>query len=504
MANDLVTQNPDNSDDRLKSLAKKIREEFQQLGLAFHKSADQARRIGDFFNTAKAECKKRGENFEPWVRAEFQISERTAQAYMRVTNKWGELEKAQALRLSESKATLKLLANPKPSKPLTPPPPPEPPKPQDQDVIDAEFETIEPPNDVDAAGVSNDGEAAAAEDGQSANQSGQDSDTHGSEAHASGEEDGQAAVGPDPIPADVAAPAPADSPTLLAAEECQRATDDWDAAIKEFGKKVNPTAEDRACLKATGQRMLDAIKASTLAWEEETEKWAAERERQRPREQKAAAEKAERVLIALQKKLPDLRTEYKKKVRTATKHIHDVVEEIKGTLIEEKIYGQRQTPIPGPRKGRTSIHQVLQADPWSKLRLVRKVDAKFGQTVAGPLHHARQHGQLVADPEEGMAVLHAKWTLLEIAKAARLNAETVSKCLTNLDKCGVISVTLNNNVLSYSLLPPPRPRTEPAAKGLIAQLAKINAHADAKDATAPGDAVGVVRAKTLQPTSSRF
>ena len=73
--------------------------------------------------------------------------------------------------------------------------------------------------------------------------------------------------------------------------------------------------------------------------------------------------------------------------------------------------------------------------------------------------HAIQNGKW--GTENSTPVLRAEWTVAEIALAARLNAETVSKCLTNLTACNILSFEDNGIVVSYRLLPPPKAAVKP-------------------------------------------
>ena len=309
MANDLIVAHRDDPDDRLESLAAKIREEFKQLGLAFHKSADHARRIGDFFIAAKAECKKRGENFEPWVHAEFDISERTAQAYMRITNKWDELEKAQGLALFRIETALKLLANPKPPKPLLTEEPPDAEQQHDQNVIDAEFELH---GDLPAP-TDEKGERHAAE--QEAE--GDKADDHAAPAH------DKAALGDAKATikaASVVNVVPALDDQRPACELIQ-ALQQFIAVDRAFDANPDPADEDYDRHEAARQMALEAIEAE-----------AEEQQQRKLHEAKYISAKAVTVLTTLPKDAAMLGTKCKRKLRVAAKQLQGVIEEIENYI----------------------------------------------------------------------------------------------------------------------------------------------------------------------------
>ena len=82
----------------------------------------RARKAGLLLREAKNLCRKCGTPFEPWVRKNCGMSERTAQGYMRIAKHWDEIRKAQSSALFSIDAALKFLSRRKPDeKDVTPP-----------------------------------------------------------------------------------------------------------------------------------------------------------------------------------------------------------------------------------------------------------------------------------------------------------------------------------------------------------------------------------------------
>jgi hypothetical protein len=93
----------------LAKLAARINAEHHQAETALRAGLQHAKNAGELLIKAKEQC-RHGE-WLPWLRANVEFSERTAQAYMRVAKRWEELEaKAQALADLTFEDGLKLLA----------------------------------------------------------------------------------------------------------------------------------------------------------------------------------------------------------------------------------------------------------------------------------------------------------------------------------------------------------------------------------------------------------
>jgi hypothetical protein len=96
----------------LQVLAERINAEHAEALSAARASLIHARKAGQLLLEAKKQCGHG--DWLPWLTANVKVSERTAQAYMRVAKRWPELEaKAQATADLSIEDGLKLLAPPK-------------------------------------------------------------------------------------------------------------------------------------------------------------------------------------------------------------------------------------------------------------------------------------------------------------------------------------------------------------------------------------------------------
>ena len=108
----------DTARSRLDEIAPKVRRMTKKtrnsLLVAVRDALPRARKAGRLLFEAKALCRKCRILFEPWVRENCGMSERSAQAYMRVARKWKTVVKAQrSAPLTSIDAFLKFLARPK-------------------------------------------------------------------------------------------------------------------------------------------------------------------------------------------------------------------------------------------------------------------------------------------------------------------------------------------------------------------------------------------------------
>lgn len=102
---------------RLAELAKAIcgtdDDTKQSLRVAVQNTLPLARKAGDLLSEAKAICKRNGILWEPWVRENCEMSERTAQGYLRIATNWEKISEAQSSApVTSIDAALKLLARP--------------------------------------------------------------------------------------------------------------------------------------------------------------------------------------------------------------------------------------------------------------------------------------------------------------------------------------------------------------------------------------------------------
>jgi DNA (cytosine-5)-methyltransferase 1 len=102
---------------RLAELAKAIRgtddDTKQSLRVAVQNTLPLARKAGDLLSEAKAICKRNDILWEPWVRENCGMSERTAQGYLRIATNWEKISEAQSSApVTSIDAALKLLAHP--------------------------------------------------------------------------------------------------------------------------------------------------------------------------------------------------------------------------------------------------------------------------------------------------------------------------------------------------------------------------------------------------------
>jgi hypothetical protein len=102
---------------RLAEMAPKIRRISKRtrksLLVTARDALPRAKKAGRLLMAAKALCRKCRLPWEPWVRENCEMSDRSAQAYMRIARNWKELQKAQSSALSSIKAVLDFLARPK-------------------------------------------------------------------------------------------------------------------------------------------------------------------------------------------------------------------------------------------------------------------------------------------------------------------------------------------------------------------------------------------------------
>jgi hypothetical protein len=82
--------------DALAELAARINAEHNQAEAALKKGLQHAKNAGDLLIELKKQC-KHGE-WLPTLKRYVKFSDRTAQAYMRVSRRWGELEAKSATR----------------------------------------------------------------------------------------------------------------------------------------------------------------------------------------------------------------------------------------------------------------------------------------------------------------------------------------------------------------------------------------------------------------------
>jgi hypothetical protein len=95
----------------LAQLAEQINAEHQQVETALRAGLEHAKRAGELLLEAKQQC-HHGE-WLPWLGANVEFSERTAQAYMRVASRWDELTaKAQHVADLPYREAIGLLAKP--------------------------------------------------------------------------------------------------------------------------------------------------------------------------------------------------------------------------------------------------------------------------------------------------------------------------------------------------------------------------------------------------------
>jgi hypothetical protein len=94
----------------LPMLAGRINAEHVAVEASFRTALAHAKAAGELLLQAKSQCRHGG--WLPWLKANVPFSERTAQAYMRVAEHWGELEiKAQPVADLSFRDALQLLAN---------------------------------------------------------------------------------------------------------------------------------------------------------------------------------------------------------------------------------------------------------------------------------------------------------------------------------------------------------------------------------------------------------
>jgi hypothetical protein len=102
---------------RLAQLAEAIRhadvETKEPLLAAMRDTLPRAKKAGDFLVEARDLCKKNKILWEAWVRDNCDMSERTAQAYIRIAENWKKITKAQASAPLNIEGALRLLAQPR-------------------------------------------------------------------------------------------------------------------------------------------------------------------------------------------------------------------------------------------------------------------------------------------------------------------------------------------------------------------------------------------------------
>jgi hypothetical protein len=76
----------------LDQLASSIKAEHEAVGLAVRKSLDHARKAGELLSKAKDAIKDTVYQWGRWVEQKCGVIERTANNYLRIHEKWGEIE----------------------------------------------------------------------------------------------------------------------------------------------------------------------------------------------------------------------------------------------------------------------------------------------------------------------------------------------------------------------------------------------------------------------------
>ncbi len=108
---------PATAEARLAELAPEIRRASEEtkgsLLAAMQNVLPKVKDTGCLLMEAKRLCRKSGILWEPWVRENCGLSERSVQAYMRIADNWEELQKAQSSALLSIDGALKWLAQPK-------------------------------------------------------------------------------------------------------------------------------------------------------------------------------------------------------------------------------------------------------------------------------------------------------------------------------------------------------------------------------------------------------
>lgn len=118
-----IANPPDDSTDQLTQLADRIRDNLQawedEVSLGIRKGLAYARQAGLDLIEAKRLCRERGEQWVPWLSREFGPRKvRSAQGYMRIAERWDELQdKTQHVAFLTIRDALKLLASPKTGEP---------------------------------------------------------------------------------------------------------------------------------------------------------------------------------------------------------------------------------------------------------------------------------------------------------------------------------------------------------------------------------------------------
>jgi hypothetical protein len=95
----------------LTTLAQEINEEHRRATSAVSEALAHARRAGQLLAEAKAQLPHG--DWLPWLEANCEVSERSAQAYMRIANNWPELEKSAAVADLPMRDALRMLAAPR-------------------------------------------------------------------------------------------------------------------------------------------------------------------------------------------------------------------------------------------------------------------------------------------------------------------------------------------------------------------------------------------------------
>jgi hypothetical protein len=102
---------------RLAELGPEIRRVSDQakgsLLVAMQNALPKVKEVGCLLIEAKRLCRKSGALWEPWVRENCGMSERSAQAYMRIASNWEEIQKAQTSAPLSIDGALTWLARPK-------------------------------------------------------------------------------------------------------------------------------------------------------------------------------------------------------------------------------------------------------------------------------------------------------------------------------------------------------------------------------------------------------
>ena len=344
---------PCDQEERLAHLAQEIWDGIEEfIGIyqaAWEKGKPYAVKVGNLLIEAKALVKEQGLNWIPWVE-EHCCDERVAQRYMRIAAHKDDLRliaaeeeakaNGRALSIEEADKALRKTkdkddAAPKPnSQPVGNPVCVEE-RADNNGIIDIDSNPKHDASSVASSLLSDPIIEARQQDGEGVedNYDAQTEDRADRDKEADTELNNGSKVSPradepqednhpTPIMDDPAAPAPGDSPSILAAKAVARASNALLAIKKEISAKANPTDEDRKRIEAARQRVIQAIKARDEADEAAREEQKEQQEQRRLREQKIAVDDVLKTMTA------PLLAEYEKELRTPVKCVKGIAEEI--------------------------------------------------------------------------------------------------------------------------------------------------------------------------------